>query len=489
MQKVKKILIILLYLYIGLMLISTKVYAKTATAISETVRIRKEASTNSGVVTLVSQGEEVEILEEQDEWYKVNYKTYTGYIRKDMLSINEEDNKSEEKNTINTYSTDNTQNTTVNEANVNVENKQEDNTTNSIEENEQNISNTETSDEQQTSNLESNNELKNGEKLKLISNVEIKILPSINSSVIGTLNENTEVTVVDIINKWCHIESEENSGWVLISKLKSENIVNAETTENNETANQEENQTNNETSSETQVPSEEQKNTQSNEATSTTKYVSTETLNVRKTPDNNAEIIDHLKLNVEVTVIENVDSTWAKVKVKQTEGYVASKYLSDTKTEATARSEEIIRESNVQENENNTLAQEEVKTTGTLGQDVVTYAKQYLGYKYISGGSSPETGFDCSGFTSYVYKHFGITLNRTSSAQNSNGTSIEKENIQPGDLLIFNNSSNSGIGHVGIYIGDNNFIHAANGSKGVVTTSLQNGYYVARYVGARRVIN
>ena len=355
--------------------------------------------------------------------------------------------------------------------------------------NEQNESNTETSSKQQTLNVENNNELKSGEKLKLISNVEIKILPSINSSIIGTLNENTEVTVIDIINKWCHIENEEKSGWVLISKLKSENIGNALTTENNETTNQEENETNNETSSETQIPSEEQENTQpqSNEEKSITKYVSTETLNVRKKPDNSAEIIDHLALNTEVTIIENVDNTWAKVKVKQIEGYVASKYLSDTKTEVTSRSEDVVRESPNQENVNN--ASQEVTTTGKLGQDIVTYAKQYLGYKYVSGGSSPDTGFDCSGFTCYVYKHFGITLNRTSSAQNSNGTGIAKENLQPGDLLIFNNSSNSGIGHVGIYMGDNNFIHAANGSKGVVTTSLTNSYYVTRYVGARRVIN
>ena len=488
MQKVKRILIMLLYLYIGLMLISTKVYAKTATATSETVRIRKEASTDSGIVTLVSQGEEVEILEEQGEWYKVNYKTYTGYIRKDMLSVNEENNETKEENTTTTSSSDDKQNTTANEANVNEETKQEDNTT-SIEENEQNESNTETSSKQQTLNVENNNELKSGEKLKLISNVEIKILPSINSSIIGTLNENTEVTVIDIINKWCHIENEEKSGWVLISKLKSENIGNALTTENNETTNQEENETNNETSSETQIPSEEQENTQSqsNEEKSITKYVSTETLNVRKKPDNSAEIIDHLALNTEVTIIENVDNTWAKVKVKQIEGYVASKYLSDTKTEVTSRSEDVVRESPNQENVNN--ASQEVTTTGKLGQDIVTYAKQYLGYKYVSGGSSPDTGFDCSGFTCYVYKHFGITLNRTSSAQNSNGTGIAKENLQPGDLLIFNNSSNSGIGHVGIYMGDNNFIHAANGSKGVVTTSLTNSYYVTRYVGARRVIN
>ena len=132
--------------------------------------------------------------------------------------------------------------------------------------------------------------------------------------------------------------------------------------------------------------------------------------------------------------------------------------------------------------------EEPTQTSSVTGTDVASYAKQYLGYKYVSGGATPSVGFDCSGFTYYVYKHFGITLSRTSSAQASNGRAVNKDNLQAGDLIIFNNSSNSAIGHVGIYIGGNNFIHAANATKGVITTSVSNSYYQARYVSARRII-
>jgi cell wall-associated NlpC family hydrolase len=113
---------------------------------------------------------------------------------------------------------------------------------------------------------------------------------------------------------------------------------------------------------------------------------------------------------------------------------------------------------------------------------------QYLNYKYVSGGSSPSTGFDCSGFTTYVYKNFGISLSRTSTGQGSNGVSVSKSNLQLGDILIFNNSSNTAIGHVGIYIGNNEFIHAANPSSGVKITKLSDSYYSLRYVDARRVL-
>ena len=127
-------------------------------------------------------------------------------------------------------------------------------------------------------------------------------------------------------------------------------------------------------------------------------------------------------------------------------------------------------------------------TTGTTGTAVVEYAKQYLGYKYVSGGTSPSTGFDCSGFTTYVYKHFGISLNRSSKDQIKNGVAVERSNLQPGDIVVFNNSANTAIGHVGIYIGGDNFIHAANPKEGVRITSLSSSYYKTRYVGARRVI-
>ena len=101
---------------------------------------------------------------------------------------------------------------------------------------------------------------------------------------------------------------------------------------------------------------------------------------------------------------------------------------------------------------------------------------------------SPETGFDCSGFTQYVYKHFGISLYRSSKDQIKNGVAVEKSDLQLGDLVIFNDEGNKAIGHVGIYIGGGDFIHASNPKDGVKITTLLSGYYKIRYVGARRVV-
>ena len=80
-----------------------------------------------------------------------------------------------------------------------------------------------------------------------------------------------------------------------------------------------------------------------------------------------------------------------------------------------------------------------------------------------------------------MYKHFGYSLSRTSGGQRSNGTKVNKSDLQPGDILCFS-------GHVGIYIGGNKFIHAANPRKGVIITSLSESYYVKTYITARRIL-
>ena len=149
---------------------------------------------------------------------------------------------------------------------------------------------------------------------------------------------------------------------------------------------------------------------------------------------------------------------------------------------------------NSQKEEKTTKTESKTNTTtssnsGSSGSGIVACAKQYLGCRYVSGGSSPSTGFDCSGFTSYVYKQCGIGISRSSGAQASNGTAVSKSNLQPGDLVIFNNRANTSVGHVGIYIGGNTFIHAGNSGTGVITTSLSDSYYSARYVTGRRIIN
>ena len=137
--------------------------------------------------------------------------------------------------------------------------------------------------------------------------------------------------------------------------------------------------------------------------------------------------------------------------------------------------------------EETTQKEEKATTTSKSNTSVVEYAKNYLGCKYVAGGSLPTTGFDCSGFTSYVYKNFGVSLSRSSKGQINDGVAVSKDELQPGDIVVFNNSGNSAIGHVGIYIGGDSFIHAANPRQGVVITSLSSSYYSKRYVGARRV--
>jgi len=130
---------------------------------------------------------------------------------------------------------------------------------------------------------------------------------------------------------------------------------------------------------------------------------------------------------------------------------------------------------------------EVVASADSKGQQIVQTAKQHLGKPYVYGASGPYA-FDCSGFTSYIYKQYGYSLNRTSEGQALNGVAVSKDNLQAGDILLFTYRGMYGIGHVGIYIGDGKMIHAGNSSTGVIISEAFSGYYGARYVGARRIV-
>ena len=111
-----------------------------------------------------------------------------------------------------------------------------------------------------------------------------------------------------------------------------------------------------------------------------------------------------------------------------------------------------------------------------------------MGYPYVYGGSSPS-GFDCSGFTSYVYKQFGHSINRTASAQLDNGYAVSMSELQPGDLVMFKKGSTSKRAtHVGLYIGNNQFVHASTSSVGVIISSMSEAYYTTGFVGGRRLV-
>ncbi|WP_258000281.1 C40 family peptidase [Bacillus sp. Marseille-P3661] len=127
------------------------------------------------------------------------------------------------------------------------------------------------------------------------------------------------------------------------------------------------------------------------------------------------------------------------------------------------------------------------KEETNMVEEVIESAKTYIGVPYKTAGSSPS-GFDCSGFVNYVFEtENGINTERQAATLYKQGTSVEKAELKKGDLVFFN-TSGSRISHVGIYTGNNEFIHASS-SKGVMISSINDPYYWgSRYIGAKRIL-
>ena len=230
-----------------------------------------------------------------------------------------------------------------------------------------------------------------------------------------------------------------------------------------------------------QAAEQEQAKTQTQ--TTKTMYANSATVNIRKEASKDSSIVEQIKLNTAVTVLSE-ESGWSKVSVNNKEGYVASNLLSSSKTQETATSRGGVTREKTTEDKTETTT----TTTASSGKGatVVETAKNYIGYRYVYGAAGPNS-FDCSGFTSYVFKLHGVSLSRTAKAQYSNGVAVARSDLQPGDLVMFGPSV-SGINHVGIYIGGGQIVHAANPSRGVTIDTINSGYYNTNYVGARRVI-
>ena len=194
------------------------------------------------------------------------------------------------------------------------------------------------------------------------------------------------------------------------------------------------------------------------------------TLNVRSGPGTDYDKVTSLS-NGSVVTIVGIDNGWYKVKTSGgSVGYVSSDYMTTCKDSAGSRGDGTV-----------------VAASSSLGQQVVDYAKQFLGVPYVYGGNGPNS-FDCSGFTSYIYRHFGYTLNRTASTQLSNGVAVSKSELQPGDLVFFRYNTSYPASHVGIYIGNGQFIHASTNKYQVQIDQLMTGHYANVYIAARRIL-
>jgi cell wall-associated NlpC family hydrolase len=116
-----------------------------------------------------------------------------------------------------------------------------------------------------------------------------------------------------------------------------------------------------------------------------------------------------------------------------------------------------------------------------FGVRIVAYAKRFRGIRYVYGGTSPHSGFDCSGFVRFVYAHFGVALPHSSYGDFDRGRRVSRSSLRPGDLVFFDS-----VGHVGIYVGNGRFIHAPHSGTRVRIEQL-GGWYSSRFVGARRI--
>jgi len=385
-------------------------FASTGIVTTDTLRLRKDASTSASILGLLSMNDKVEILEEENGWYKVKAGEEEGYVYGEYIKVLEEKTTPEQ--------------TVVEEEQSNTEEKPAENTETESQENK--------------------------EKIKTVpAETEIYITPVINSLTINKTTEEKTIEIISEVKGWSYIKTGSIQGWI-----RTEKIVEKEVSEN---------ETNNTSSQKTG-------------------YITTNSVNFREEANTSSNIISKLPKNAKLNIIESSNG-WSKVEYNGTTGYVSEQYISDKKIETSSRSS-----SSVNRNSSTSNKKIEPPIEGDIsGSAVVKYAKQFVGYKYVYGGASPS-GFDCSGFTQYVYKQFGYSLKRSAASQSSDGVGVKKENLKEGDIICFSNSrGSSSIGHVGLYIGGGKVVHAANSRRGVIISNVDgDGFY---YVCARRIIN
>ena len=271
--------------------------------------------------------------------------------------------------------------------------------------------------------------------VKCSSSVNLRSEANTSSSSLAELKNGTAVTVVSTANGWCKVTCSGKTGYI-----KQDYVSTTGSASNNTSA-----------------------------STGTAAVVKcSSTVNFRSAASTSSTILGELKNGTAVTVL-STSNGWSKVSYAGKAGYISADYL------VTASSGTAISPSN-------TAASVSISAKR---QSVLNYAAQFLGVPYVYGGSTPS-GFDCSGFTSYVFKNTVGSIPRVAQAQYDATTRVSRDDLLPGDLVFFG-SSTSSISHVGIYVGSNQFIHAPS-TGDVVKYSSLTGSYATRYQGAGRVI-
>lgn len=247
-------------------------------------------------------------------------------------------------------------------------------------------------------------------------NLNVREAPSTDSKMVGKMPKHSACEVLEVLDGWAHIQSGEVEGYVSMDYLL--------------------------TGPDARV--------KANEIVHTVVVVNGDGLNVREAPNTESAVLTQVASGEEMDYLETLDG-WIKVAVDADEAYVSADYVTVTeKLDTAITMTELLYGQGVSD----------------VRVDLVEYAKQFVGNRYVWGGTSLTKGADCSGFVLSVFKKYGISLPHHAASQAGYGTKISASELQPGDLVFYGNSRGS-INHVAIYIGGGQVVHASNERSGI----------------------
>lgn len=213
---------------------------------------------------------------------------------------------------------------------------------------------------------------------------------------------------------------------------------------------------------------------------------------MRSIPSTSGSLLGSCDAGTVISVI-GINNGWYKIKYNGVTGYIRSDYINiiDNGASTTEETRDPGADGQQQGTAGTIDGTIQLSTEQpSLREQLVNYALQYVGYSYVYGGTSPSCGFDCSGLVYYVFHHYNFDVTRTASSQfTHDGSTVSKANLLPGDLVFFSSNGGYSVTHVGIYIGNNQFVHASSPKVGIVISSLDSSYYTNVWYGAKRVLS
>jgi cell wall-associated NlpC family hydrolase len=321
-------------------------------------------------------------------------------------------------------------------------------------------------------------------------NLHLRESPDSSSKILKNLSEGSSVNITEISDGWYKVDYNGIIGWVASEYISIANTSssNANTSSGNANVNGSSANTNSgnidtgSTGENSNASKQTPDNAQMKDVTVGKGVITGDDVRIRNGAGTSYKILDVLYDGDELGLIAR-SGEWFRVKISDgTIGWVYKDYIKIDKEIIARGIKDVLPEVAGQANDSG--------NDTSIRTRIVEYAKKFLGVRYVYGGTTPK-GFDCSGFVGYVFKKFGIDLERVASDQARQGKSVKRAELKPGDLLFFDtDGGHSNVSHVGIYIGGGKFIHASsNSSRHKVTITALDSTYSRLFLKARNILD